>query len=436
MRVKLFFIVLCISACTFSQSEIYFYKDITSSLSLEDVKKEEFQLLEKQILEPYSNDVYWFKIPAFQTNSKYIFRILYDRIIEEGEAYQNSIQLQKLKNQRFSSYQFSRNFDVYIKVDPKLHSYIPVELKTAEESILKENNQFLLNGFYYGFAFLVIIYNFCYYFLFDDDAFLYYALFLCSVCFGVFIMDGMLNFYKLDINVNNALMTLTYLTLAFFSSKFVNSYLFLDTYFPRFKRYSSITGVIMIILGVIYLITKEFYYLLFLNIFVFSLLMMYWVFTVILFNKNSYTKILSVSYVIILFSAIDFFVLNFLGISIVNTDSTTIKFGAFLEMIILSIAVLYRMKALKEENEFMKNEILNYSKNSTVFNAVDKKEELITNLSIREREIFNLILEGHSNKQIANTVNISINTVKFHIKNIYDKLNIKSRKDAYKLSIN
>ena len=37
---------------------------------------------------------------------------------------------------------------------------------------------------------------------------------------------------------------------------------------------------------------------------------------------------------------------------------------------------------------------------------------------------------------ISAELNISVNTVKFHIKNIYEKLNIKSRKEALNIDLN
>jgi DNA-binding CsgD family transcriptional regulator len=58
---------------------------------------------------------------------------------------------------------------------------------------------------------------------------------------------------------------------------------------------------------------------------------------------------------------------------------------------------------------------------------------LVIIYSIREKEIFDLIIIGNSNKLIADSLNISVNTVKFHVKNIYEKLHIKSRKEAIKL---
>lgn len=435
MKFQLIFVFLYISGFGYAQSDVYYFKDSSSSLTYETIKNKEFKILKEQILEKYSDDTYWFKIPAYETDSTYIFKILYERY-NHADVYQNSKKIEKLQNQRFLSYQFSREYDVYFKINPKLHSYIPFELLSEEKSILKNNNQLLINGFYYGFAFLIIVYNLFYYYLFKDDAFLYYSLFLATIAFGVFAIDGMLNFYNIIGSANDFIMILNYIFLAFFTCKFVNSYLLLERYYPKLEKISYLIGVIIIILGVLYLNFKNFYYLLFLGILVFSLLLVYWVSAVLLFSKNRYTKILVLSYIIILFSGIDYYVLKFLGISIINIDAKTIKIGSFLEMIILSVAVLYRMKVLKDENEFMRSEIVNYSKEIEylkINNELVKRENSLENLSIREKEIFDLIVLGKPNKEIANTLNVSINTVKFHIKNIYDKLHIRSRKEAISL---
>lgn len=48
-------------------------------------------------------------------------------------------------------------------------------------------------------------------------------------------------------------------------------------------------------------------------------------------------------------------------------------------------------------------------------------------LSGREREVVEQLLEGKSNKQIAAALHITVRTVEFHLKNIYDKLQVSSR---------
>ncbi|MGB4465734.1 MAG: response regulator transcription factor [Eubacteriales bacterium] len=52
---------------------------------------------------------------------------------------------------------------------------------------------------------------------------------------------------------------------------------------------------------------------------------------------------------------------------------------------------------------------------------------MIEPLTERETEVLNLIAEGMSNKEIANKLEITLNTVKGYIKNIYDKLGVNRR---------
>jgi len=58
-----------------------------------------------------------------------------------------------------------------------------------------------------------------------------------------------------------------------------------------------------------------------------------------------------------------------------------------------------------------------------------KRTLKVEELSTQEKNIKNLILSGKSNKEIAGELFISLNTVKTHITNIYNKLNISNRKD-------
>jgi DNA-binding NarL/FixJ family response regulator len=54
-------------------------------------------------------------------------------------------------------------------------------------------------------------------------------------------------------------------------------------------------------------------------------------------------------------------------------------------------------------------------------------------LTTRERELLAALADGWSNLQIASRIGISRNTVKYHLKNLYDKLNVNNRAMAVAL---
>jgi len=56
-------------------------------------------------------------------------------------------------------------------------------------------------------------------------------------------------------------------------------------------------------------------------------------------------------------------------------------------------------------------------------------------LSAREQQVLRYLVQGRSNREIAEAISISINTVKFHVKNIFDKFGVTARKDAVTASI-
>lgn len=57
-------------------------------------------------------------------------------------------------------------------------------------------------------------------------------------------------------------------------------------------------------------------------------------------------------------------------------------------------------------------------------------------LTNREKEILQLLSKGNSFKMIASDLNISIDTVRTHIKRIYDKLHVRSQIEAVSKAIN
>jgi DNA-binding CsgD family transcriptional regulator len=432
MKSKIFVLFCFFVMNVFSQTNVYYFKDINNEYSISTIENASFQLAEKSILDAHSDATFWFKIPAYNTNANFIFRIKNNRVIN-AKGYQSGKDLRLLPKERYVSFIFDRSEPVYIRVNSDYVSYFPISLKNENISNYEEKLQIFINGFYYGFAILIILYSFTYFYFFKDDAFLYYALFLFILTFSFFIIDGMLMFFGASQNVKNYLILLTYILLAFFSSKFINSFLLLEIYFPKLKKYGYSIGILILITALIYLSTENYLFYIILNGFIFALLLTYWLAAIFMFKKNIYTKIFVFAYALLLFSGIDFLLLKNLGFTLFDTNGANMKLGGFIQMIVISLAVLYREKTLKDANRTMKNDIIKYAQEINQINIISKdydKKDILKSLSRREEEIFELIALGKSNKEISNSLNISINTVKFHVKNIYEKLDVKSRKEA------
>ncbi|WP_420547694.1 LuxR C-terminal-related transcriptional regulator [Curvivirga sp.] len=56
-------------------------------------------------------------------------------------------------------------------------------------------------------------------------------------------------------------------------------------------------------------------------------------------------------------------------------------------------------------------------------------------LTRRELDLLDYLKTGQSNQQIANYLGLSVNTIKFHLKNLYTKLGVKNRAQAVAVSL-
>lgn len=77
---------------------------------------------------------------------------------------------------------------------------------------------------------------------------------------------------------------------------------------------------------------------------------------------------------------------------------------------------------------------LSFTKNKTIIKIVQQEPEVKVNanelLTGRETELLALIAKGLSNKEIADRLFVSENTVKKHLNNVYTKLDVTRRTQA------
>jgi DNA-binding NarL/FixJ family response regulator len=66
----------------------------------------------------------------------------------------------------------------------------------------------------------------------------------------------------------------------------------------------------------------------------------------------------------------------------------------------------------------------------TLFRDFRPPEQVDYDLKPHEVRLLKLLVEGHSYKTAAEKLNVSVNTISFHLKNIYDKLQVHSKSEA------
>ena len=66
----------------------------------------------------------------------------------------------------------------------------------------------------------------------------------------------------------------------------------------------------------------------------------------------------------------------------------------------------------------------------TLFREFRPPERAVYQFTPHEKELLKLLVEGHSYKTAASQMNVSTNTISFHLRNIYRKLEVHSKSEA------
>jgi len=97
-----------------------------------------------------------------------------------------------------------------------------------------------------------------------------------------------------------------------------------------------------------------------------------------------------------------------------------------INQIVSGITVLDKV-VMNRLYDLMKNNLIKENKDTKEKNEINDNLDIPTDLTRREKEICMLMVDGLSNKQIANKLFISEGTVKNYISSIYDKTGIHDR---------
>jgi len=64
------------------------------------------------------------------------------------------------------------------------------------------------------------------------------------------------------------------------------------------------------------------------------------------------------------------------------------------------------------------------------FPAAARRQPPMESLTKREKALLSSLAGGSTNNQLAEDLGVSVNTVKFHLRNLYEKLDVKNRAQA------
>jgi len=142
-----------------------------------------------------------------------------------------------------------------------------------------------------------------------------------------------------------------------------------------------------------------------------------------LFVRNKDTIIYSISLALLLL------LLKWLELRFIIFDYSFEIYIGFIAVIFTALGIWLALKLSKPKIETIVVEKEVYINSNTNF-VLDTVLVLQLGLSKRELEILNLLARGHSNQEIAATLFISLSTVKTHLQNIFEKLEVKRRLQA------
>lgn len=139
--------------------------------------------------------------------------------------------------------------------------------------------------------------------------------------------------------------------------------------------------------------------------------------------RNKATIIYSISLAFLLFF------LKWLELRFIIFNQSFEIYIGFIAVIFTALGIWLALKLSKPKIETVVVEKEVYINKNGIFIP---NTSLVSQLEIskRELEILSLLAQGHSNQEIATKLFVSISTVKTHIQNLFEKLDVKRRTQA------
>lgn len=317
-------------------------------------------------------------------------------------------------------------------------------LKISSKSVATNENitsgniaslKFFKTGMFYGFTIMVILLNLVCFFLFEEKIFLFYAFAITGVVSTFIASDALFPILGISGIENIPAMESTLLLIATaFGALFASNYLSLEEFYPKLKWVTTTLlgfAFMMIFSG---WISETIFFTSVANSLLFGVLGLYFTAGILLFSKKNYAKFYAIAFSIPLLFTLDFFVFKKLGVDFLSTESFHLKAAFLVQMLLITYAIMYRMRAIKEEHLLRQTEMRIFLKRQEVMNRTNTEklmqdmylENLIMQYDLDgfEIKLLQYISEGKDNVKIARKLKTTELEIEAHTKELYNKLDI------------
>ncbi len=402
----------------------------------------EWNAYQEKFNEGFDNGVYWFKIDLERHDVPNVL-VIPESHISRATLYSSSIEIPKdnelTRYVKFKIPPSKSTKTYYLKVDCLLEARIPIEVISAEKHYKDEMIAFLIMGLYVGIVVCIMLINLFSYFSFGNKTYIHYMFMVLGMSVNAFYKDGLTALiFGLD-GANEVLEAPLNSIVVISSLFFTVSYLALGDQYKKAKIAGITTIVLAVVCNIIYQFTGSFLSFTLVHIFHLLTLDIFWGISLFMWKKSHYAKFFALAYGLPLLFAHDYYISPHFGVEVLGLPLTFYKLGSVFEMVVFTYAIMYQARKLADDNLKMRREIVDYTNKLKEQNKDLNSEQSIIgelimeyNFTQKEIEVLKALSEAKTNKEIGNEQFISENTVKFHIKNIFNKLQVNNRQDAGK----
>ncbi|MGB0776798.1 MAG: LuxR C-terminal-related transcriptional regulator [Flavobacteriaceae bacterium] len=407
--------------------------------------------------------IYWYRLSVENEDSLNHIGILSLQIngIYSSEAYVklgNEISpLKKFLKDRFESYYVSlkpnSSVEIYIKVDHATSNAFNYSFSSPEAFNVLSSEEFFMLGLHYGFSTMILVFFIIFYLILRQNLFLklfgfFLSLYLMHLCHDGYVTQWVGN-ERLAVIID----ALTHMSLLVFIIVFSREFLSSVLYFKYDKMGVNILGGISLLLYLLFIITDEFVFFSLADIGMMLIVSVYLLESFFSFQRLPSSRLFFLGILVVFisgwFSLIPF---NF-GDPERFIPYDYVKYGLDITGLFMVVGLIFNFREIRMTNiqsmrrlrnfyrivDNLKTELAEQKLNEKDRRKVTKKKVYefgeSRGLSKRELEVYWLVCEGLTNSEIADKIFVSVNTVKYHLKNVFIKIEVDSRKDFLQKAI-